>query len=128
MIKLDDKTVLNCPKCNKEYNMEEYNKLDKADTKTYDDPIISVRGKNAPKEALMEIAKRIGINKVNATGGKLYDGHIDIFSSKKGEIYSARICSKCGTEFDFVKIISKTNKGTIFHLDLDLLVHKDEQN
>lgn len=120
MIKLGDKAVINCPKCNKEYNMEEYDKLRKADTKTYDDPVISVRGKTAPKEALMEIAKR--------TGGKLYDEHVDIFNRKNGEIYGARICSECGTEFDFVKIISKTNKGTIFHLDLDLLTHKDEQN
>lgn len=128
MIKLSDKSVLNCPKCDKEYNMEEYEKLDKADTQTHDEPIISVRGKNAPKEALMEIAKRIGINKVNATVGKLYDGHVDIFNREKDKIYDARICPKCGTEFGCVKIISETNKGTIFHLDLDLLIHKDEHN
>ena len=82
----------------KEYNMEEYEKLDKADTQTYDEPIISVRGKVAPKEALMEIAKR--------TGGKLYDEHVDIFDRKNDKIYDARICSKCGTEFGFVKIRS----------------------
>ncbi len=119
MTKLGDKSVLNCPKCDKEYNMEKYEKLDKAETQTYDEPIISVRGKAAPKEALMEIAKR--------TGKKLYDGHVDIFNREKDKIYDARICPKCGTEFGFVKIISKTNKGTIFHMDLDLLIHKDEQ-
>lgn len=113
MIKLDDKIILNCPKCGKEYNMEEYERLDKAKTQTYGEPIISIRGKNAPKEALIEIAKR--------TGGKLYEGHVDIFNRKKDEIYDARICSKCGIEFGFIKIISKTDKGTIFHLDLDLL-------
>jgi hypothetical protein len=78
------------------------------------------------KEALMEIAKRIGINKVNATGGKLYEQHIDIFNREKDKIYDARICLRCGTEFGFVKIMSKTNKGTIFHMDLDLLIRKDE--
>ena len=57
MIKLSDESVL---KCDKEYNMEEYEKLDKAETQTYDEPIISVHGKAAPKEALMEIAKRTG--------------------------------------------------------------------
>lgn len=119
MIKLGNKSVLNCPKCDKEYNMEEYEKLDKAKTQTYDKPIMSVRGKAAPKEALMEIAKR--------TGGKLYDEHVDIFNRENDKIYDARICHKCGTEFGFVKIISKTNKGTIFHMDLDLLIHKDEQ-
>jgi hypothetical protein len=36
MIKLCDKSVLNCPKCDKEYNMEEYEKLDKADTQIYE--------------------------------------------------------------------------------------------
>lgn len=40
MIKLG---VLNCPKCGKEYNSEEYEKLDKAETQTYSEPIISVR-------------------------------------------------------------------------------------
>ena len=71
--------------------------------------------------------KPISANKVNATEGKLYDEHIDIFNREKDKIYDARICPKCGTEFGFVKIISKTNKGTIFRLDLDLLIHKDEQ-
>ena len=118
MIKLDDKSILNCPKCGKEYNMEEYEKLDKAEIQTYDEPIISVRGKSAPKEALMEIAKR--------TGGKLYGEHIDIFNTRNDEIYDARICSKCGIEFGFIKIVSKTNKGTIFHMDLDLLNEKKE--
>lgn len=118
MIKLGDKGALNCPKCGKEYNSEEYEKLDKAETQTYGEPIISVRGKSAPKEALMEIAKR--------TGGKLYGEHVDIFDRKNDEIYDARVCSKCGTEFGFAKIISKTNRGTMFHIDLDLLVHKDE--
>jgi hypothetical protein len=47
LIKLGDKSVLNCPKCDKEYNMEEYEKLDKAETQTYEQPIISVRGKAA---------------------------------------------------------------------------------
>jgi predicted nucleic-acid-binding Zn-ribbon protein len=121
MIKLDDKSVLNCPKCGKEYNMEEYEKLDKAETLTYDEPIISVRGKSAPKEALIEIAKR--------TGGKLYDERVDIFNREKDEIYDARTCYKCGTEFGFVKIVNKTNEETIFHIDLDLSVaHKDESN
>lgn len=43
---------------------------------------------------------------------------------KENEIYDAKICSKCGTGFGFVKIISKTDKGTIFHLDLDLVSSK----
>ncbi len=119
MIKFSDESILNCPNCDKEYNMEEYEKLDKADIQTYEQPIISVRGKVAPKEALMEIAQR--------TSGKLYEQHVDIFNREQDKIYDARICSICGTEFGFVKIISKTNKGTIFHLDLDLLIHKDEQ-
>ena len=118
MIKLSDESILNYTKCDKEYNMEGYEKLGKAEIQTYDEPIISIRGKAAPKEALMEIAKR--------TGGKLYDEHVDIFNMEKDKIYDARICPKCGTEFGFVKIISKTDKGTIFHMDLDLLIHKDE--
>lgn len=118
MIKLGDKCVLNCPKCGKEYNSEEYEKLDKAETLIYGDPIISAHGKAAPKEALVEIAKR--------TGRRLYGEHIDIFNKINDEIYDARICSKCGTKFGFAKIVSKTNKEAIFHMDLDLLVHKDE--
>lgn len=117
MIKLSDKSILNCSKCDKEYNMEEYEKLDKADVQTYDEPIISVRGKVAPKEALMEIAKR--------TGGKLYDGHVDIFDRENDKIYDARICSECDTKFGFAKIIDKTDKETIFHMDLDLLINNN---
>lgn len=117
MIKLDDRSVLNCPKCGKEYNMREYDILDKAGTQIHEKLIGSVRGKNAPKEALMEIAQR--------TEGKLYDGHVDIFD--RYEIYDARVCSKCRTEFGFARIISKTNRGTVFHMDLDLLDHTSEK-
>lgn len=109
----EDFAKLNCPKCHKEYNMKEYGKLDKAERQIHKELIGSVRGKNAPKDALAEIAKR--------TGGKLYDEHVDIFSIH--EIYDIRICSKCGTKFGFVKVVSKTDKGTIFHIDLDLITY-----
>jgi len=34
---------------------------------------------------------------------------------------------KYGTEFGFVKILSKTDKEAIFHLNLDLLTTEDEK-
>ena len=122
MITLDDESILNCPKCSKEYNIEEYEELNKVNAQTYGTyptygkPIISIRGKDAPKEALAEIAKR--------TGGKLYEGHVDIIDKRKYEIDDARICSKCGTEFGIVIILS--NKGTTSRLGLVLVTSKDE--
>ena len=101
------KTVVNCPRCGKEYNMDEYKKLEKVK------PIMSVRGKAAPKEALAEIAKH--------TGGILHEEHVDIFNNK---IYDPRICSKCGTEFGFVKIVGKDKGNTIYRIDLDLIEPK----
>jgi len=107
MIKLGNSIVVNCPGCGREYNNNEYENLEKAK------PIMSVRGKAAPKEALTEIAKR--------TGGTLHEEHVDIFNN---EIYNPRICSKCGTEFGFVKILGKDKDNTIFQIDLDLIEPK----
>ncbi len=105
--------VVNCPKCGKLYNMEEYRKLDQVKTYTIYSPYISIRGKSAPKEALKEIAER--------TRGKLYEEHVDIF---KMRLHDARKCSKCGTEFGFVKIVGKDKENTIFQIDLDLITQK----
>lgn len=104
------KNIINCPGCNKEYNMDEYKKLKKAKPKL----IMSVHGKKAPKEALTEISK--------LTSGILHKEHVDIFNN---EIYDPRICSECGTEFGFVKIVDYDNDNTIYRIDLDLIKTKD---
>lgn len=104
------KVVLNCPKCGKEYNMDEYNKLEKGKPV----PVVSVRGKAAPKEALREIAQR--------TGGILHEEHVDIFDD---QVYDPRICRVCNTEFGYVKIVGKDKENIIYHIDLDLIEPKD---
>jgi hypothetical protein len=106
----NSKTVVNCPNCGKEYNMEEYYKLEKEKP----DPAISVYGKAAPKEALEEISQ-----KTNSLywGEILYKERVDIFDDK---IYDARICSVCNTGFGFVKIVGNDKGSLIFELDLDL--------
>ncbi len=42
------------------------------------------------------------------------------------EVYDARICSVCRTEFGFVRIVRKEKNHTIFQIDLDLIEPKEE--
>lgn len=100
------KVVVNCPKCGKEYTMDEYEKLEKGESV----PVVSVHGKAAPKEALLEIAQR--------TGGILYKEHVGVFDDK---VCDARICSVCNTGFGFLKIVGKDKKNIICQIDLDLI-------
>lgn len=86
--------------------MDEYNKLEKVKPV----PVVSVRGKGAPKEALAEIAQH--------TDGILHEEHVDIFDE---DVYDPRICRVCNTEFGFVKIAGKDKENTIFRIDLDLV-------
>jgi hypothetical protein len=107
MIELkNSKTVVNCPNCGKEYNMEDYYKLEKEKPI----PVMSVYGKAAPEEALEEISQQ--------TGGILHKGHVDIFNDK---IYDARICSVCNTGFGFERIVGNDKGNLIYHIDLDLI-------
>ncbi len=101
-----ENAIINCPKCGKEYNMDEYNRLEKEKPV----PVVSVYGKAAPEEALAEVAQR--------TGGRHYKEHVDIFD---GAVYDPRICSECGTGFGFVKIVGKDKENIIFKMDLDLI-------
>jgi len=106
MIELkDSKTVIKCPKCGKEYNIDVYNKLEKGKKVL----IGSIRGKAAPKEALREIAY--------LTGGILYKKHVDIFDN----VYDPKICRMCNTGFGYVKIVRKDKKNVIYQIDLDLI-------
>lgn len=118
MIEIGNGIVVNCPGCDKEYNVDEYKELKKAKPK----PIMSVHGKAAPREALAEIAKRIGdILHDEHVDIILHDEHVDVFNNN---IYDPRICSGCGTEFGFVKIVGKDKDNTIYQIDLDLIEPK----